>query len=250
MRQVVAIGVDDAYVNGGRWSGVTDPRMSPADLTAKAKIRNAALDLYAGQGEGRVSMRAVAAAAGVTVGLVQHHFKTKDGLRNAVEQLIVDCHAQAIASAPTDGTPAEVREARDLAVRRMLVEHPPVVDYLRRAVLDPSGEHGALIGRLTELTRSEVTKSRESGLASTDRSEAVQVLRVMVRQLGGLFLQPMVDAVWAGVDGVDTADADMPLPEGHRGRTGPRTPRRSCLRRPRGRLLSGVTRGAGRSFVP
>ena len=178
---------------------MTDPRMSPADLTAKAKIRNAALDLYAGQGEGRVSMRAVAAAAGVT-----------DGLRNAVEQLIVDYHAPAIASAPTDGTPAEVREARDLAVRRMLVEHPPVVDYLRRAVLDPSGEHGALIGRLTELTRSEVTKSRESGLASTDRSEAVQVLRVMVRQLGGLFLQPMVDAVWAGVDGLDTADADMP----------------------------------------
>ncbi|ATD72017.1 MULTISPECIES: TetR/AcrR family transcriptional regulator [Gordonia] len=189
---------------------MSDPRASPGDLTAKAKIRNAALDLYADQGEGRVSMRAVAAAAGVTVGLVQHHFKTKEGLRNAVEQLIVDYHAQAIASAPTDGTPGEVIAERDRAVQRMLLEHPPVVDYLRRAVLDPAGEHGALIGRLTELTRSEVTKSRESGLASTDRSEAVQVVRVMVRQLGGLFLQPMVDAIWAGAGGLDTADSEKP----------------------------------------
>lgn len=69
---------------------MTDPRASDEDLTAKARIRNAALDLYAERGEDRVSMRAVAAAAGVAVGLVQHHFKTKDGLRVAVEQLVVD----------------------------------------------------------------------------------------------------------------------------------------------------------------
>ena len=65
---------------------MSDPRAADADLTAKAKIRNAALDMYAEQGEDRVSMRAVAARAGVTVGLVQHHFKTKDGLRQAVDE--------------------------------------------------------------------------------------------------------------------------------------------------------------------
>ena len=46
---------------------MTDPRASDEDLTAKARIRNAALDLYAERGEDRVSMRAVAAAAGVAV---------------------------------------------------------------------------------------------------------------------------------------------------------------------------------------
>ena len=73
---------------------MTDPRASDEDLTAKARIRNAALDLYAERGEDRVSMRAVAAAAGVAVGLVQHHFKTKDGLRVAVEQLVGEGEAE------------------------------------------------------------------------------------------------------------------------------------------------------------
>jgi AcrR family transcriptional regulator len=189
---------------------VTDPRASFNDLTAKAKIRNAALDLYAERGEDRVSMRAVAAAANVTVGLVQHHFKTKDGLRNAVEQLIVDYHAQALADTPRDGMPAEVAAARDQAVRTMLEDHPPVVNYLRRALLDLAAGEGKLLARLTELSRNEVAKLRMAGIASTSKSEAEQVIGLMIRQLGHLFLQPMVDAMWNQLSGPDMAEASKP----------------------------------------
>ena len=66
----------------------SDPRAADADLTAKARIRNTALDLYARDGEDRVSMRALAGAVGVTLGLVQHHFTNKDGICDAVEQLV------------------------------------------------------------------------------------------------------------------------------------------------------------------
>lgn len=190
---------------------MTDPRASFNDLTAKAKIRNAALDLYAERGEDRVSMRAVAAAANVTVGLVQHHFKTKDGLRNAVEQLIVDYHAQALADTPRDGMPAEVAAARDQAVRTMLEDHPPVVNYLRRALLDLAAGEGKLLARLTELSRNEVAKLRMAGIASTSKSEAEQVIGLMIRQLGHLFLQPMVDAMWNQLSGPDMAEASKPL---------------------------------------
>jgi TetR/AcrR family transcriptional regulator, regulator of cefoperazone and chloramphenicol sensitivity len=188
---------------------VTDPRATDDDLTAKARIRNAALDLYAEHGEDGVSMRAVAAAAGVTVGLVQHHFKTKDGLRNAVEQLVVDYHVHAINRASSGGTPAQVAAARDEAVRRMLEENPPVLNYLRRAVLNPNG-NGHLLERLTELSRSEIAKMRKAGLASTRRPEPVQVVGLMVRQLGQLFLQPMVDAMWDQLVDSDTAQAKKP----------------------------------------
>lgn len=189
---------------------MTDPRASFNDLTAKAKIRNAALDLYVERGEDRVSMRAVAAAANVTVGLVQHHFKTKDGLRNAVEQLIVDYHAQALADTPRDGMPAEVAAARDQAVRTMLEDHPPVVNYLRRALLDLAAGEGKLLARLTELSRNEVAKLRMAGIASTSKSEAEQVIGLMIRQLGHLFLQPMVDAMWNQLSGPDMAEASKP----------------------------------------
>lgn len=189
---------------------MADPRATDADLTAKAKIRNAALDLYAEHGEAGASMRAVAAHAGVTVGLVQHHFKTKDGLRTAVDQLIVDYHAQAIADAPPGGTPAEAAAARDEAVRQMLADHPTVVNYLRRVLIDPSPGGGNLLARLTELSRSEITAMRDAGLASTERSLAEQTVGLMVANVGRLFLQPMVDAMWEQLAADDPAATRKP----------------------------------------
>ena len=140
-----------------------EPFVTGGDLTARARIRNAALDLYAASGEDKVSMRAVAAEAGVAVGLVQHHFKTKEGLRQAVDQLIVDYHALAIAdAAPDGGSAAQVAAARDLAVSRMLQSHPSVVNYMRRVLLDPSAPPDGLLARLTDLSRQQVIALRLS----------------------------------------------------------------------------------------
>jgi AcrR family transcriptional regulator len=175
---------------------VTNPRATNEDLTAKARIRNAALDLYSQYGEDRVSLRAIAAEAGVTLGLVQHHFKTKAGLRDAVDQLVVDYFAQTIADVPTQGSPSELAEARDDAVRRMLVDNPPVVNYIRRSVLESSGDRTHLLEVLVDLTRREVAALRDAKLASTRRRESTQVVAVVVRQMGELLLQPLVDATW------------------------------------------------------
>src|ERR1700747_3265469 len=103
---------------GVTWLVMVNPRATNEDLTAKARIRNAALDLYSQQGEDRVSLRAVAAEAGVTLGLVQHHLKTKAGLRDAVDQLVVDYFSSTLADVRADGSPAEIVAARDEAVRQ------------------------------------------------------------------------------------------------------------------------------------
>lgn len=188
---------------------MTDPRANGEDLTAKARIRNAALDLYAEYGEERVSMRTVAARAGVAVGLVQHHFKTKEGLRAAVEQLVVDYYVLAITSVPQAGTPAQVAAAKDAAVQRMLADHPPVVNYIRRTVLDPRGG-GTLLERLTELSRGEVSKVRAAGKTPSQRSESSQTIKLMVRQLGQLLIQPMIDEIWDHLGKSDPEAGDKP----------------------------------------
>lgn len=184
-------------------------RAPDGDLTAKARIRNAALELYAANGEDRTSMRAVSARAGVIVGLVVHHFGSKDGLREAVEQLIVESFASAIpptpahSTAPVDSTAPRAAEGRDLAsvrdeaVATMLAENPESVDYLRRALLETGTARGHLLERLTELTHREVVAMRESGAASRGRPDSVQVIDVLVNQLGRLFLQPLVDSAWS-----------------------------------------------------
>lgn len=187
-------------VDAGEGVHVVNPRASDDDLTAKARIRNAALDLYAEHGEERVSLRAIATEAGVTLGLVQHHFKTKAGLREAVDQLVVDYFSQTVNSIDPQGDPSSVAAARDAAVREMLDANPPVVHYLRRAVLDPTERNIHLLDVLIELTQHEVAAMRGAGLASTRRPEPVQVIEVLLRQLGDLLLRPLVDAAWDRLD--------------------------------------------------
>jgi len=174
---------------------MVDPRATVDDLTAKARIRNTALDLYATHGEDRISLRAIAAEAGVAVGLVQHHFKTKVGLRNAVDQLVVDYFAGALAEVPEDASTA----VRDDAVRDMLRANPAVVDYVRRALLQPNAADSHLVDVIVDLTQREVRAARKTGRASTTRRENTQVVAVLARQMGELLLAPMVDAVWARV---------------------------------------------------
>lgn len=185
---------------------MVNPRATNSDLTAKARIRNAAMDLYAEHGEERVSLRAVAAEAGVTLGLVQHHFKTKAGLRDAVDQLVIEYFAQALASAEPSDDPRQNAAARDAAVQKMLEETPTVVNYLRRSVLDPANTPTHLLEVFIEFTRSEIRSLRDAGLASTKRSEALQVMALMVRLVGELMLQPMVDSVWERVAGPDDGE--------------------------------------------
>ncbi|MGH3750942.1 MAG: helix-turn-helix domain-containing protein, partial [Micromonosporaceae bacterium] len=51
------------------------------DLTARARIRDAALRLFAERGIGPATIRDIAKAAGVSSGLVRHHFGSKEALR-------------------------------------------------------------------------------------------------------------------------------------------------------------------------
>ncbi|MDQ2625796.1 MAG: TetR/AcrR family transcriptional regulator, partial [Actinomycetota bacterium] len=52
------------------------------------------------------------------------------------------------------------------------------------------------------------TSLRKSGHASTTRRPSTQIVAVLVRQMGELFLEPMVDAVWDRV--AQPGDGDKP----------------------------------------
>ncbi|MGB3910199.1 MAG: TetR family transcriptional regulator [Pseudolysinimonas sp.] len=60
------------------------------DLTTRARIRDAAIVLFGRDGFAATSVRAVATAAGVSPALVLHHFGSKDELRAACDEFIVD----------------------------------------------------------------------------------------------------------------------------------------------------------------
>ncbi len=62
--------------------------LSSTDLTARARIRDAAVLLFGRDGFTGTSVRAIAAKAGVSPALVIHHFGSKDGLRQACDDFI------------------------------------------------------------------------------------------------------------------------------------------------------------------
>jgi AcrR family transcriptional regulator len=59
------------------------------DLTTAARIRDAALERFPTQGFAATTIRSIAADAGVSPGLVLHHFGSKDGLRKACDHYVV-----------------------------------------------------------------------------------------------------------------------------------------------------------------
>jgi AcrR family transcriptional regulator len=73
---------------GGRWA-MTRGEDPAADLTARARIRDAALLQFAERGVGGATIRGIAESAGVSPGLVQHHFGTKEGLRQVCDEYAI-----------------------------------------------------------------------------------------------------------------------------------------------------------------
>lgn len=92
----------------------------------------------------------------------------------------------------------------------MLARHPEVVNYMRRALLEPGEPRGSLLEKLTDLTRREIAELRAAGLASTDRAESSQIIETVTRQVGQLFLQPMVDAMREYLSGPHATEEGKP----------------------------------------
>ncbi|MBE1558787.1 TetR/AcrR family transcriptional regulator [Nonomuraea africana] len=115
---------------------------SDSDLTARARIRDAALELFGAEGVNRVSVRAIAARAGVSPALVLHHFESKEGLRAACDAYVI--------SLVRGGPKADLEDTAGLAA--MLDAGAAVRRYLGRAFLDGTPEAAALFDEIVAAT--------------------------------------------------------------------------------------------------
>jgi AcrR family transcriptional regulator len=170
------------------------------DRTAKALIRDEALALFAEHGPEAVSLRQIAAAAGVSPALVVHHYGSKQGLRAAVDEhvaAVIDALFAELATADwtADGLGLSFAEL----LLRELPPGSPVPAYLRRLLLagDRAGTelfrrwHGATIAVLEQLVA--------SGAARPSRDPAVRAAFLLANDLAVLVLREQLTAV-LGVD--------------------------------------------------
>jgi len=83
-------------------------RVSVEERSSIERIRIAALRSFATYGASATSLRTVAEAAGVSVGLVQHHFTNKAGLVKALGTMIMRGHVERQLPEPLT-TPAQLQ---------------------------------------------------------------------------------------------------------------------------------------------
>lgn len=108
------------------------------DRATPARIRDAAIELVATDGVDALTARAVAEAAGVSAGLVIHHFGSMDGLRAACDEHIAaairEQKSSALRSGPGLDVMAMLRDARTARlvtyVAAVLAEDSPAVSRL------------------------------------------------------------------------------------------------------------------------
>lgn len=158
----------------------TEPAVD--DRTTKARIRDAAIDCFAAHGVAATTARKVASAAGVSPGLVIHHFESMDGLRRACDDHVVSIIGQqkrkAMSSSPGFDALAALRSP----------EFDSLLGYLAAVLVDDSPAVERLVDEMARDAEAYMAEGVEAGnlLPSDDpRSRAVLLT---VWNLGALVL--------------------------------------------------------------
>jgi AcrR family transcriptional regulator len=157
-----------------------------------ARIRDAALKTFAVRGTEATSLRMIAAAAGVSLGLVQHHFGTKANLIQAVDDHVTTVLTASLAG-PLESTPAAgpVADIADRVVS-LLVDHAVLIDYLCRAFVDATPTGTRVFDTLVEVAGRHWNHLQEQGLVKPDLDPIWMSLNPLVLVLGMFLLRSQV----------------------------------------------------------
>jgi len=171
-------------------------RAAPADLTAAARIRAAAMRLFADRGVSGVSIRDVAAAAGVSSSLVVHHFRTKDGLKAAVDEHTLEVLRGLLAELPDD--PSNSGQASQ-ALWAALREEPDLMSYVRRLLIDGGPAGRALFAGMADATTAELAEMERNGAIGPSEDPPVRAVFLLVNDLAVIVLRDLITEA-IGVD--------------------------------------------------
>ncbi|MCM6775854.1 TetR family transcriptional regulator [Nocardia sp. CDC159] len=155
---------------------------SSDDLSTRARIRDAAIVTFGEQGFG-VGVRAIAAAAGVSPGLVNHHFGSKDGLREAcddyVRDLIREYKTEYIRHPSPSGVLEALAEIEDFA---------PYIGYLMRSFQAGGALTVTMFEHMVEDVEGYLRAGIEAGTLRPQRDLRATARYMALHNGGGFFL--------------------------------------------------------------
>jgi AcrR family transcriptional regulator len=193
-----------------RTAATSDGRPT-SDLTARARIRDAAVECFAESGFD-TPFRTIAARADVSPGLITHHYGSKAALR-------AECDAEVLRR--YHGLKSEAVGAPNAFLLERLVapgEAAIVTVYMLRAIHDGGAPAQAFLDSLVDEVRGIMAESVASGLVRPSRDEEARLRYLTHVAMGAMLVQFLIapdrspDAVVASLrDG--SRDTVLPMLE-------------------------------------
>ncbi len=154
------------------------------DITTRARIRDAAVDLIGAHGFARVTVRQVAAAAAVSPGLVIHHFGSKDGLRGACDVAVIGVLTSAVDELQASGPAGAFGQMARAA------EYLPSVRYITRCLVEGGPAAQQLFDRIVEDTERWLLAAVADGTVRPSADEHARAKLLVSVSLGLQILIP------------------------------------------------------------
>lgn len=156
--------------------------MRSADLTAAARVRDAAIAQFGQHGFG-VGLRAIAEAAGVSAALVIHHFGSKDGLRKACDDYIAEEIHSSKSEAVQSNDPATW-----FAQLAQIESYAPLMAYLVRSMQSGGDLAKMLWRRMIDNTEEYMDEGVRAGTIKPSRDPQARARYLGITGGGGFLL--------------------------------------------------------------
>jgi len=163
------------------------------DRTTKARIRDAAIECFAAEGVATTSIRTIATAAGVSAGLVIHHFGSKDDLRVACDEHIAGIIRSVKGSAMASGG------AFDVTAAFRTVGDIPAAKYLARSLIDASPHVAELVDEIVGDAVEYLAIGVDTGMVKPSEYDRERAAILTIWGLGSLVLHEHLERL-IGVD--------------------------------------------------
>jgi len=160
------------------------------DATAAARIREAAIVRFGRQGFARTSVREIASDAEVSPALVIHHFRSKDGLRAACDDVLVEQLVRDKARTDAPGVAETMREWLDRPER-----FGPYIDYFATMLADGSDGGNHLFDRLLRETAAMLERGVADGTMIPSRDPEMRAIAITLNGLAPILLRDQLARV-------------------------------------------------------
>ena len=162
----------------------------------RQRLLEAALELFAEHGFDGASVRDITERAGVSLGLVNKHFGSKEGLRQAIDRWLLDVFEEGHRSV-RDQDPLELLRDYEYRGLQELGLEPGVADamwvYLRRSLVEQREASVEIVRQFWELRLSQVLAWQEAGRLRDDVDIHDIVELLVSTALGVVAFQPLFE---------------------------------------------------------